>query len=112
MKWRIVIVPYPFDDLSQAKLRPALCLTHEIGAHRHIILAYITSVMPPSFESTDLLLDPGAPDLAGCGLKVPSVLRLHRLITLPRSILVRALGKAPPRVQSETRAKLDLLFTR
>jgi mRNA interferase MazF len=111
MKWRIVIVPYPFDDLSQTKLRPALCLTHEIGTHRHIVLAYITSVMPTHAEPTDLLLDPSAPDMVGCGLKVPSTLRLHRLITLPRGVLARALGRIPSRVQTETLARLNLLFT-
>lgn len=32
MKYRIVLVPFPFDDLSGSKLRPALCLTDVIGS--------------------------------------------------------------------------------
>ena len=42
-KDKIVLVPFPFDDLSAEKVRPAVCLTDPIGQHRHVILAFITS---------------------------------------------------------------------
>ena len=41
---KIVLVPFPFDGLSSAKVRPALCLTDPIGPHRHVVLAFITAV--------------------------------------------------------------------
>ena len=28
---KVVLLPFPFDDLSAAKVRPAVCLTHPIG---------------------------------------------------------------------------------
>ena len=28
---KVVLVPFPFDDLSATKLRPAVCLTEPIG---------------------------------------------------------------------------------
>ena len=30
-KGKIVFVPFPFDDLSSTKVRPAVCLTNPIG---------------------------------------------------------------------------------
>jgi hypothetical protein len=30
MKYKIVLVPFPFDDLTATKVRPAACLTDEI----------------------------------------------------------------------------------
>ena len=30
-KGKVVLVPFPFDDLSVAKGRPAVCLTNPIG---------------------------------------------------------------------------------
>ena len=42
-KHSIVLVPFPFDDLSSNKGRPAVCLTDPVGPHRHVILAFITS---------------------------------------------------------------------
>ena len=37
---RVVLVPFPFDDLSSSKVRPAVCLTDPIGPHHHVVLAF------------------------------------------------------------------------
>lgn len=42
-RFKIVLVPFPFDDLSSTKVRPAVCLTDAIGPHQHVVLAFITS---------------------------------------------------------------------
>jgi mRNA interferase MazF len=55
MKHKVVLVPFPFDDLSSSKVRPAVCLTDPIGPHDHIILAFITSRIPDSPLETDLI---------------------------------------------------------
>ena len=46
IKNSIVLVPFPFDDFSDAKVRPALCLTSEIGYYEHVIIAFISSQLP------------------------------------------------------------------
>jgi len=46
IKNSIVLVPFPFDDFSVSKVRPALCLTSEIGRSNHVIIAFISSKMP------------------------------------------------------------------
>ena len=46
VKGKVVLVLFPFDDLTSAKLRPAVCLTDPIGSHRHVVLAFITSQIP------------------------------------------------------------------
>ena len=63
MRYKVVLVPFPFDDLSGSKVRPAVCLTATVGTHRHVVLAFITSAVPPKLEPTDVLLDPGSPEL-------------------------------------------------
>ena len=52
-KGKVVLVPFPFDDLSAAKVRPAVCLTDPIGPYRHIILAFLTSQIPADLLATD-----------------------------------------------------------
>ena len=79
---KIVLVPFPFDDLSATKVRPAVCLTNPIGPHHHVILAFITSQIPADLADTDLVLDVSQPDFASTGLRVTSALRLHRLMTV------------------------------
>lgn len=46
MRNKVVLVPFPFDDLTGSKVRPAICLTEAAGPYRHVVLAFITSVVP------------------------------------------------------------------
>ena len=110
MRYRVVLVPFPFDDLTGSKVRPALCLTDAVGTYRHVVLAFITSVVPPELEPTDLLLDPSAGDFPRTGLRVRSVLRLHRMVTVPARIIQRQLGVFPPNLQAEVQERLRRLF--
>ena len=111
MRHSVVLVPFPFDDLSGIKVRPAVCLTNAIGVHRHIVLAFITSVVPPQPEPTDVLLDSASADFARTGLKVRSALRLHRMVTVSSAIIQRQLGVLPPGAQAQVQHRLRAPFS-
>lgn len=89
---KVVLVPFPYDDVSGSKLRPAVCLTQPMGARRHVILAYITSRIPTTILETDILLDTNYPDFATTGLRKSSTLRLHQLMTVSTVVIQRELG--------------------
>ena len=110
IKGKIVLVPFPFDDLSASKVRPALCLTNPIGQYRHVIVAFITSQRPSDFSDTDLTIDSNGSEFAMTGLRVTSVLRLHRLTTLPINLIHRELGNLSGLLQKQAAAKLTKLF--
>lgn len=110
MRFRVVLVPFPFDDLSGSKVRPAVCLTDAVGVHRHVVLAFITSVVPPDLEPTDVLLDPGSVDFAATGLRVRSALRLHRVVTVSASFIQRQMGVLSPNLQTQVHQRLRILF--
>lgn len=110
MKYRIVLVPFPFDDLSGTKLRPALCLTDSIGVYQHVVIAFITSQLSKATESSDLPLLPSDADFSQTGLKVASALRLHRLVTIPTRLMQRQLGQLPVSQQLKTEQALRALF--
>lgn len=54
MKHKIVLVPFPFDDLKDIKVRPALCLTDRISGYQHIVIAFITSQIEKANEDSDI----------------------------------------------------------
>ena len=110
MQYRIVLVPFPFDDLTGSKVRPAVCLTNAVGVHRHVVLAFITSNVPPKLEASDLLIDPASADFGMTGLKVRSTLRLHRMVTISTGIIERQLGVLPPKLQAEVQQRLRALY--
>lgn len=109
-KDKVVLVPFPFDDLSATKVRPAVCLTNPVGTHRHLVLAFITSRIPSDLLDTDVVLDANAPDFASTGLRVTSTLRLHRVITVSASLVLRELGELSLNTQTEVADKLRKLF--
>lgn len=54
-KGQIVLLPFPFADFSNFKLRPAVCLTDSSLPYDQIILAAISSVVPKDRADTELL---------------------------------------------------------
>ena len=107
---KVVLVPFPFDDLSTTKVRPAVCLTDPIGPYRHVILAFISSRTPTDLLETDLVLDTKQADFVITGLRMSSTLRLHRLMTVTTALIQRELGELSLRLQGEVADKLRKLF--
>src|SRR5215475_13366561 len=109
-KGKVVLVPFPFDDLSTAKVRPAVCLTEPIGPHQHVILAFITSRIPTTILETDLVLNADHVEFGATGLRVSSTLQLHRLMTATTSLIRREMGELSPGMQTEAARRLHKLF--
>ncbi|VEN74392.1 conserved hypothetical protein [Candidatus Desulfarcum epimagneticum] len=109
-KYKIVLIPFPFDDLSGKKVRPAVCLTEPIGRYRHVVLAFITSKIPKKLLKTDIVIASGEEDFGLSGLRVSSTLRLHRMMTVSVDIVQRELGRLPETKQKITQSKLKELF--
>ncbi len=110
LKGKVVLVPFPFDDLTSFKLRPAACLTEPIGPHAHVVVAFITSQRPDDVLATDLELDPADAEFGRTGLRGPSVLRLRRLVTITTSLIRRRLGQLPDTALTDLDARLRVLF--
>ena len=81
----LVLVKYPFTDLSSEKLRPALVILPE-DEDGDLLLAFITSnlIKKNSFDIV-LLKD-------GTGLHNDSVLKLKKIMTIHKSLLVGKIG--------------------
>ncbi len=110
IRGKIVLVLFPFDDLSASKVRPAVCLTEPASSHHHVILAFITSKAPDELLSSDVLLSDQHPNFSTTGLHISSTLRLHRLLTVSTSLIQRELGKLPGILQNEVDEKLRALL--
>jgi mRNA interferase MazF len=105
-----VLVPFPFDDFSGSKVRPALCLTSEIGKYNHVIVAFISSKIPEDIIDSDLIIKKQSKDSIGTGLTVDSVIRLHKIVTIPKNIIKRKLGTINKSVEVEIRNKIIQLL--
>ena len=88
----IYLAMFPFGDVPGMKLRPVLTLTDAIGPVPEVVVAYISSVIPANALPSDILIDPSRREHGQTNLKVPSVLRLHKVATIHTRALARRLG--------------------
>ena len=104
-KWEIVLVPFPFTDLSSAKRRPALIVSPDnYNTGKDIVIAYITSQinLQPRLGDYDLQKWKEA------GLPKPSKVKM-KFATLDKGIIIKKFGKLE-KEDSEEIEKILLSF--
>lgn len=100
----IVIVPFPFSDLSGAKKRPAAVLAS--ADHGDIVLCQITSRPWASASAIPI----NESDVVGEGLQRRSYARPDKLFTASPSIALRSVGRLDARAREALRAAAAALF--
>ena len=98
----VVLLPFPFTDLSAKKLRPAVVISSNWfnRLRQDCILAAITSQVPPESDRDELVLF--AADLKSAGLPRPSIVKLGKITTVEQRLIQKPLGK----LSSPTLAKV------
>jgi mRNA interferase MazF len=96
----ILLVPFPFSDLSASKRRPVLALTGA-DAYGDFIALAVTS-RPQSEHG--LAIEPA--DLESGALPAPSWIRTNRIVTLNSSLVVKSVGRVSERIVSAAVAQL------
>ncbi len=82
----VVLIPFPFSDLSQTKLRPAVCLA--AAGRGDWILCQVTSN-----AYGDPMAEPLVPaDFTSGGLRLTSFARPGKLFTASGGLMVRSVG--------------------
>lgn len=92
----VVLLRFPQADLSTGKLRPALVVAIVPGSHADVLLAQITSRLYQRVENFDEVIAPGDDDFGASGLKVRSVIRISRLVSVEQSVINARLGEISP----------------
>ncbi len=109
-KGEIVLVPFPFTDLSTQKLRPALVLASGKNLGTNVVVALISTNIKKPLPLYDVLLDQNSSGFKQTGLKITSVIKLDRIATLNRGIFLGELGTINSPTQVEVAKRLKTLF--
>jgi len=95
VKGDVVVIPFPFSDLSGSKRRPALVLTNLRGDD--ILLCQITS--QPSEDIFALALK--SRDFISGTLPADSFIRPLRIFTADKNIIIRKAGEITPELMDK-----------
>ena len=95
---QVVLVDYPFVTAAgvQQKVRPALVISDHIAWRRFpadLVLAAITSQHAAEPTPNEFRVEASDPAFSMTGLKVASLVRLDFLMTVPGSLVLKAIGK-------------------
>lgn len=79
MKAKIVLIHFPFTDLTDTKLRPALVIYE---SDDDVVVAFISSGIPDHLQNSDLLVSMDHPSFHSTGLKVSSVIKFDKIAAI------------------------------
>ena len=97
----IVLVSFPFTDLSSAKVRPVVIVSAD-PQQNDVVVAFISSVSE-GLRSYEILLESKDHDFTTTGLKMTSVFKMDKLLTIASILIIRRLGH----VNSSLERKID-----
>jgi len=104
----IVLISFPFTDLSTQKVRPALIVARITGDD--LVAAFVTSSASPGVSPAVCTLDKTNSEFAQTGLRTASAVRLDKLATLQRRLVMRRLGRIGPQTTSAVQNALRYVF--
>lgn len=90
--WDVVLVPFPYAERPQRKVRPAVVVSSSrlADATRMYYVAMITNAAHAPWSG-----DVPVSDLAAAGLPIESVVRTAKIATIDEQSLLRSLGSLP-----------------
>lgn len=101
-KGDIVLIPFPFTDLTGSKLRLAVIV---IEASTDVTVCFITSQIKWA-ETTDIKLIPTTKN----GIKKTSLIRVNKIATIERILALGKIGVLDNQKINELNEKLKILL--
>jgi len=108
-KGTIVLVPFPFTDLSAHKVRPAVIVSSFSGGN-DVIVAFISSRLNRKLYPMEVFIDQADPAFSNTGLKCDSLIKVDKLATLDKRIILGELGAIDRTTMQEVGKRIRRLF--
>ena len=109
-KGDIVLVPFPFTDLTSKKLRPALVLSDSIPGD-NVVLALITSKNSNRLPPFGVRVSKSNGEVfQKSGLKATSVIRVDNIGSFDRRIILGKLGELDKKLMKKVENHLKNIF--
>ena len=104
----VVLVPFPFTDLSGSKRRPALVVSPDGFDWENLVLCAITSRVPDDLTEREVLLKLG--DMIDHPLPKRNTVKVDKLFTMHRSLIAGTFGFVREEQLHEALGRLRELF--
>ena len=84
----IILVPFPFSELTDIKVRPAVVISTTKDKYEDVIVSAISSVIPDSISANEIIIESNSIN----NLRVKSVLKVDRIVTIKKESVIAMIG--------------------
>ena len=84
----IILIPFPYAEMTEKKVRPAVIITETEDKYRDLVVSAISSIVPSSLSLREIIPKPSNIN----NLRVESVIKVDRIVTLKRGDKLAKLG--------------------
>jgi mRNA interferase MazF len=109
-KWDIFLLVYPFTDLTQTKVRPALVISPDSACAGDDAVFIAITGNTNCKGQYDIILTQSDPEFPISGLRCNSVIKVDKIFTLEKTLARRKLGTLGPVMQSRVTKELIQFF--
>ena len=85
----IILIPFPFAELTNKKVRPAVVVCKTKDKYRDLVICAISSVVPKTLNENEILLKTTSQN----GLRKQSVLKVDRILTAKKKDVIVRIGE-------------------
>lgn len=85
----IILIPFPFAELTNRKVRPAVVITETADKYKDLVVSAISSVVPSTISHREIILRPDKVN----NLRSDSVVKVDRIVTLKKEDKIATLGR-------------------
>lgn len=105
-KGGVVLIPFPFTNLSGQKVRPAVVIS-ESAEGDDVIVIFISSKISEKIRKFDIIIKPDKDN----GLKTTSLIKCSKIATLDIKVILRKIGFLDKQYQNQVDAKLKNILS-
>ena len=104
--WDIVLLPFPFTDLSSSKKRPAIVLSPRVyNLNQDVVVLFLTS----NLSSTPKMGDYKLEHWQSSNLPKPSMVRM-KFATIDKDFILKKIGEIKSKDSSKIKAEISTFF--
>ncbi len=105
----IILVPFPFAELSNRKVRPCVFVCETKDKYRDVVVSAISSVVPKELNENEILVEA---DFIN-NLRITSIIKVDRIVTVKKADIFARIGELSERQLNELITKFkNLVNTR
>lgn len=110
-KWDIVLLTYPFTDLTATKVRPAVVVSQTFynqTSQDAVFILITTNVARRS--AFDVIVSKAHSEFHQTGLRHDSAIRIDKIFTLNKKLAAKTLGRLETQLQKAVEKQLRLFL--